>query len=305
MNDMWVVKLDSGGQSYERAISAQQDANGGYVIAGGTWSFGAGSADFYVLKVDENGEIPNCSAISPSNSTVYTPSVQVNISDSVTTAADGLSNSTYAITTVPAASEMDGCFNTAAGTGRLINISTRAMVQTGDGAEIAGFWIEGTAPKTVLIRARGPSMGSTPINLAGVLPNPSLTLYSGQTMIARNDDWQTSDPTCELNGYVCGGSAEISATGLDPCQPISGQIVPRQGCTFESAILITRPPGGYTAIVSGVNGETGIALAGVFEADTVAESRLINISTRSRVETVDSVMIGGFWIGGAPAIRQS
>ncbi|MEI7553400.1 MAG: fibronectin type III domain-containing protein, partial [Verrucomicrobiota bacterium] len=46
-----------------------------------------------------------------------------------------------------------------ASTPRLINVSARAQVGTGDGVLIAGFVVEGTASRTVLIRAVGPTLG--------------------------------------------------------------------------------------------------------------------------------------------------
>ncbi len=180
---------------------------------------------------------------------------------------------------------------------RLINISTRARVQTADNVMIGGFWIGGTGPKTVLIRARGGSLGGAPFNNPGVLANPTMQLYSGSTVIAQNNDWQSTDPLCLSPATGCGGAPEITATGLDPCQPNPGQTVAPPGCTQESAILTTLAPGGYTAIVSGVGGTSGMGLVEVFEVDT-SLSALINISTRARVETGDNVMIGGFYIGG-------
>ncbi len=54
-------------------------------------------------------------------------------------------------------------------------------------------------------------------------------------------------------------------TVLDPCQPNPGQTTTPPGCSQESAILVTLPPGGYTAIVSGVGGTTGVGLVEVFE----------------------------------------
>ena len=44
-----------GGAHYDRAQSVRQTADGGYIIAGFTWSYGAGSADFYVVKTDSGG----------------------------------------------------------------------------------------------------------------------------------------------------------------------------------------------------------------------------------------------------------
>jgi hypothetical protein len=65
--DMYVVKLDSsgnvvwtrtiGGSSNEVANSIIQSRDGGYVVAGYTRSFGAGSFDIYVVKLDSSGNI--------------------------------------------------------------------------------------------------------------------------------------------------------------------------------------------------------------------------------------------------------
>jgi hypothetical protein len=69
-HDFWVLKLDStgnvtwqktyGGTNWEQAYSIQQTSEGGYIVAGYTRSFGAGSYDFWVLKLDSNGTIPEC-----------------------------------------------------------------------------------------------------------------------------------------------------------------------------------------------------------------------------------------------------
>jgi subtilisin family serine protease len=187
----------------------------------------------------------------------------------------------------------------AATSGKLVNISTRARVQTGDNVMIGGFWITGTVPKTVLIRARGGSLGGAPFvnNPSTVLANPTMQLYAGTTVIAQNNDWQSTDPLCLSPASACGGVTQITATGLDPCQPNPGQTVAPPGCAQESAILVTVAPGGYTAIVSGVGGTSGMGLVEVFEVDTSAAT-LVNISTRARVQTGDNVMIGGFWIVG-------
>ena len=185
--------------------------------------------------------------------------------------------------------------------GGLSNIATRGAVLTGNNVMIGGFVVEGTAAKTVLIRARGPSMSGAPFFVPGTVGDPFLQIFSSSTMIAQNNDWQTSDPTCAGTGFTCGAPSEISATGLDPCRANPGQSTSPPGCTQEAAILITLPPGGgYTAIESGVGGATGIGLIEVFEIDGGATpSKLVNIATRGRVETGDNVMIGGFVVEGS------
>jgi subtilisin family serine protease len=167
---------------------------------------------------------------------------------------------------------------------RLVNISTRGRVETGDNVMIGGFIIAGDSPKIVLVRAVGPSL--TGFGVPGALANPTLQLFAGQTPIAENNDWQVSLPLCQQSGHTCGTPADIAATGLAPSQ------------LAESALLITLAPGPYTAIVRGVGGTTGVGLVEVFGVDANSAARLVNLSTRGRVETGDNVMIGGFIIGG-------
>ena len=140
---------------------------------------------------------------------------------------------------------------TSAGAGSFVNLSTRGLVQTGDNVMIGGFVIGGTTPKTVLIRALGPSL--TAFGVPGVLADPTLQLFSGQSAIAENNDWETPLPLCAQSGQACGTPADIAATGLAP------------SASLEAAILITLNPGPYTAIVSGVGGTTGVGLVEVFE----------------------------------------
>ncbi len=176
------------------------------------------------------------------------------------------------------------------------NVSTRGRVFTGDNAMIGGFIIEGSTSKRILLRSRGPSMGGAPFNVPGVLANPFLQLFSGQSVIAQNDNWQDA-PSC--SGFTCEGAAAITNTGLSPCTPNPGQTTPPPDCNLESAILITLPPGGYTAMVTGADGGTGIGLVEVFEADANGVTQISNISTRGLVQSGDNVLIGGITIEGS------
>jgi hypothetical protein len=177
----------------------------------------------------------------------------------------------------------------------LVNLSTRGVAQAGDNVMIGGFIIEGNTPKTVLIRGRGPSMAGAPFFVPGTLANPFLRLFSGQTAIATNDNWQDS-PSCSI--FVCGSAVQIMATGLDPCRPNPGQPGSPTNCAQESTILITLNPGAYTVHLSGVNGGTGVGLVEVFEADNIDTAQLVNISTRGLVEAGANIMIGGVIIEG-------
>ena len=66
-NDMWVLKLDPsgnvswqktyGGSNVEKAYTIQQTTDGSYIVAGEASSFGSGSRDMWILKLDANGSI--------------------------------------------------------------------------------------------------------------------------------------------------------------------------------------------------------------------------------------------------------
>jgi hypothetical protein len=130
----------------------------------------------------------------------------------------------------------------------LVNISTRGMVGTGSQKLIAGFVIGGTAPKTVLIRGIGPTLGD--FGLTGVLEDPRVDLYrkvsgSADVLHASNGDWDTS-------GGLQTAFAQVGAFNL----PDGSK---------DSCLLLTLPAGGYTAQVSGEGNTTGVGLVEVYE----------------------------------------
>jgi uncharacterized delta-60 repeat protein len=130
------------------------------------------------------------------------------------------------------------------GAARLINVSARTQVGSGGEVLIAGFVIAGNTPKTVLIRAIGPTL--TTFGVTGVLADPQLHLFQ-QAIVAplsQSDDW---NGTPELvNAFNAVGAFALPATSKD------------------AALLATLPPGAYTAQCSGVGGTTGVALVEVY-----------------------------------------
>ena len=59
-----------------------------------------------------------------------------------------------------------------------LNLSTRAKVGTGEQALIGGFIVTGTTPKTVVLRALGPSLTSA--GVSGALPDPTLSVINSK-----------------------------------------------------------------------------------------------------------------------------
>ncbi|MEY2494546.1 MAG: hypothetical protein QOJ45_1038 [Verrucomicrobiota bacterium] len=153
----------------------------------------------------------------------------------------------------------------------LANISTRALVGTGESVMIGGFIITGTQPKRIVIRAIGPSL-----SLPDKMLDPVLELHdSTGGVIGFNDNWGQN-----------ANSQEIALSGFAPTNP------------SESALLVTLAPGAYTAIVSGASQTIGTAVVETYDLDPAANSKLANLSTRASVQTGDNVFIGGLIVMG-------
>jgi hypothetical protein len=101
----------------------------------------------------------------------------------------------------------DGAASFVAITPRLVNISARA--DTGGGnALIAGFVVAGPASKTMLIRGIGPTLEQ--FGVAGALPDPQVTLFRGETVVATNDNWYDSASAIR----IIMAAAEVGAFSL-------------------------------------------------------------------------------------------
>jgi plastocyanin len=122
---------------------------------------------------------------------------------------------------------------------QLANISTRGFVESRDNVMIGGFILgNGTGTTNVLIRALGPSLAG---QVSGVLADPILELHDENgNLVQGNDNWKDTQ------------QIEIEATGIPPTDDL------------ESAIIATLPATPHTAIVSGKDGMTGVALVEVY-----------------------------------------
>ena len=135
-----------------------------------------------------------------------------------------------------------------ASTPRLVNLSARVAVGSGGSELIAGFVIGGSSARTVLVRASGPALAGNPFNVPGTLADPKLTLTNLGTgaVVGTNVSWA--------------GAPEVAAAAS-----AVGAFSWSDPASRDSAILVTLPPGNYTAEVSGASGDTGVALVEVYD----------------------------------------
>ena len=131
------------------------------------------------------------------------------------------------------------------GTPRLINVSARTQVGTGDNVLIAGFVITGASPVRVLVRAVGPAL--TAFGVGGALADPRLeVLNAAGTRVAENDNW----------GGTVALKAAFASVGAFALAPDNSR---------DAAVLVSLSPGTYTAQISGAGATTGVALVEVYE----------------------------------------
>lgn len=229
----------------------------------------AGAPTGGVRFADGTATIPGCAAVAVEEGTANCTTAGLSPGSHEVTAVysgdsnyqSGSANVNQTVSSIPAAT--------------VSNLSTRAVVGTGDALLIGGFIIGGPSSKTIVVRARGPSLSA--FGIASPLANPTVQLVrmADQATIATNDDWGSA-----------ANAAELTASGFAPSN------------SAESAILMTLAPGAYTALVAGSGGSTGVAIVEIFEVDH-PEVPLVNISTRGQVQAGEGVLIGGFTIQGS------
>ena len=130
---------------------------------------------------------------------------------------------------------------------RLVNLSTRAFVGTGDNILIPGLVVGGRDPVRVLVRAVGPGLAA--FGVSGALTRPTMAVFSGATPtpIATNTGWSGGVDKADLAGAAAIVGAFALADGSADC-----------------AALLTLAGGAHTIQVSGVGGTTGEALVEVY-----------------------------------------
>lgn len=163
-----------------------------------------------------------------------------------------------------------------AGTGgRLINLSVRTFAGADADTLIVGFVVGGAGSRSLLVRGVGPTL--TNFGVTGVLANPRVTAYAGNTMLAANDDW---------------GAAANASNMASTAAAVGAFALPAN--SLDSALLNTFSVGGYTVQVAGAGGATGVALMEAYDAGGTNAARLVNVSARSAVSTGAGILIAGF-----------
>jgi predicted Zn-dependent protease len=239
-------------------------------LLGYVWYFKPTSASTFERLFTITSATLNFGAVQPSDAGQYY--VQVMTPD-VTLTSDTVTLTVNPVTATPDTT--------------LLNISTRALAGSGQ-TMIAGFVINGSRPKTILVRAVGPTLGS--FGVGGTLADPKLTLLSlkdaaNPATVATSLQTWDQDPTTAST--LRSTMSRVGAFGLP-------------AGSHDAVILATVPPGNYSALATTWSSNTGIAMIEVYDADSTPDTtnRIINISTRGYVGTGDNVMISGFVVRG-------
>ena len=166
---------------------------------------------------------------------------------------------------------------------RFTNLSTRGYVSPDQPPMIAGFFVEGVTNHSLLLRAVGPALAD--LNVQGPLLYPDLRLMNGLGQ--------------EMH-YNAGWTQQV---GWEAVRDTSARVgaFPFKVENRDSALLASVVQGGFTALVSGTDGGSGVALVEIYEDRSMSggESRLRNLSTRGTVGSGERVLIGGFYVSGS------
>ena len=166
----------------------------------------------------------------------------------------------------------------------LVNLSARAYSGAGDRVLIAGAVIEGTRPKSLLVRAAGPAIA--PFGVEGAMPEPQLRIFRGNFVHLGNAGWSSAHNIEPLEAATDETGAFAFADG-----------------SADAAVYASFGPGSVTAQpLPGPSGP-GVVLAEVYDADLDPSTRLVNLSARAWVGTGDTLLVAGFVIQGTDRLR--
>lgn len=174
---------------------------------------------------------------------------------------------------------------TGSNAGRIINLSILTALDAPGEDFTMGFVVGGsgtTGAKPLVIRAAGPSLAFT--GLQGLLSDPKMELFSGQTAAGGNDNW--------------GGSAALANA-----MSAVGAFAYNAPDSRDAASVGAFASGDNSVKVSGAGSTTGAVIAEIYEATpagsfTASTPRLLNVSV---LKNIGAGLTAGFTLGGTSA----
>jgi hypothetical protein len=196
------------------------------------WGGGAALADAMAVV----GAFPYGSATSKDAAQSVVTTTRDN---SITISAASSTGSGLVLGEIYDATPNDAFLSTSA---RLLNVSVLKPIGAG---LTVGFTIAGGAPKSVLLRAVGPTLASFGVDSSSADPQLALFRSGASEPMMSNDNWGDG-------AVLAGAFANVGAFAL----PAGSR---------DAALLATLAPGGYSAVVTGAAGAAGNVLVEVYE----------------------------------------
>lgn len=204
---------------------------------------------------------------------------------------------------------------------RLLNLSTRGIAESGETALISGFVIsDGPGTKRLVIRCVAQSLQQH--GLAGVLRKPVLKLYDKDRKLLRTahteDTYGPQNPTTKLFPPRADYAELFRSVYAFPLLDNASGGKPNGNFPSGDAVMVVDLPSGlYTVSATpdtdpgfatpnlsidaeGTSGSSGLVLLEVYDTDLSesAPTRLLNLSTRGKIESGGRRMIVGFYVSG-------
>lgn len=173
---------------------------------------------------------------------------------------------------------------TVAPVAHLSNVSARAVTSGPDDPLIVGANITGFRPKSLLVRAVGPTLAT--FQVPNACANPALQIYRGTVADIALDDWSQSPDADAL-------AATTTATGAFPLPDASA----------DAAVLASFAPGTLTVHGVPATGTAGSILVELYDAEIDASAVVNNLSVRARIAGGDNTLLAGFATSGPGNLR--
>lgn len=166
----------------------------------------------------------------------------------------------------------------------LSSVSARAYVGNETDPLLIETTVAGLRPKSLLVRALGPTLA----DLSGTpaLPDPALRLSRGRELDAEVDDWSQSPSSSSL----VAATNEVGALAL------------KDG-SKDAALLASYWPGPLVARVQPNDSKPGVALLELFDADQDDSARLTTFAVRGPLGTGNDSLVSGFATAGPGELR--